>query len=91
MVFFDQVSNGCGDGVPNVFEYLGYIDLDDEYKRVYLSDSPARAPGSKLIPMIQRRGGSISIQLVNSQLPLSGSYLHVRLDKDTWMDAIRLP
>ncbi|MEO8154543.1 MAG: hypothetical protein ABI605_15840 [Rhizobacter sp.] len=93
MVFFDQVSNGSGDGVSNIFEYLGYINLDDEYRRVYLSDSPTRAPGSKLIPMIQTAWSpaSLSIQLVNSQLPFSGNYLHIRLGKDTWLEAIPMP
>jgi hypothetical protein len=93
MVFFDQVSNGNGDGVAHTYEYLGYINLDDEYRRAYLSASATRAPGSKLIPMIQTAWSpnTIRVQLVHSQVPLSGSYLHIRLGKDTWLEPIRLP
>lgn len=93
MVFLDQVSNGSGNGVAHVYEYLGYMNFDDEYRRVYLSNSATRAPGSKLIPMIQTAWspGAINVQLVHSQLVLSGNYLHIRLGKNTWLEPVRLP
>lgn len=35
---FDQVSNGCGSGVANVYTYFGYLVIDDEPSGVFVSN-----------------------------------------------------
>jgi hypothetical protein len=91
-IFLDQVSNGCGSGVSNVFAYYGYMCFDDEWRRAYLGNNATRASCTKLIPMPQTAwaAGSISINLVNSLLSLSGNYLHIRTAENTWLESVQI-
>lgn len=92
MVFLDQVSNGCGDGVDHVYGYLGYMCFDDEYRGVYLGDHAERARCTKLIrlPQTAWSESAVSVQLVHSHLPLAGAHLHVRLGEDEWLESVPL-
>lgn len=92
MIFLDQISNGSGDSVPNVYQYLGYQCIDDEYRRVYIGNSATRASCTKLIPMPQTAwsAGSVTFQGVVSHLALSGNYAHIRLGRSTWLEAVQL-
>ena len=83
-----QVSNGCGSGVANVWEYHAYLCWDDEYSAVYVGDNADRASCTRLVrlPQTAWAAGSVSIHLVESAVTLSGAWLHIRTGLNSWVN-----
>jgi hypothetical protein len=84
----DQVSNGCGSGVSNVWGYFGYINIDDEYRGVYIGDNADRSLCTKLVrlPQTAWAAGSVSAQLVHTHVALNGAWVHVRTGLESWVN-----
>ncbi|WP_417518751.1 hypothetical protein [Marinobacter sp.] len=80
----DQVSNNTG---QSSITYVGYTCIDDEYNGVYVGNASTRGACTKLVrqPQTAWAPGQIKIQLIESLVPVGGSYLYFRTGKDTWV------
>lgn len=82
--YLDQISNGVG---TETVVYYGYQCWDDEYNAVYLGDAATRSACTKLTrqPQTAWTPSQVSVNLVESQVPLSGAYLYFRTGMRSWL------
>lgn len=83
-VFLDQISNGVG--VESAI-YYAYICIDTEYNGVYVGNASTRAACTKLVrqPQTAWSPSEVAIHLVESHVPVSGSYLYFRTGIESWV------
>lgn len=86
---WDQVSNGAGEGVSNVYTYFGYAVRDDEYKAVYVGDADTIAACTKLVrlPGVSWSSNSVSAVFVETHISAANAYFYVMNDFDAANDA----
>lgn len=85
--YLDQVSNGCGDGVTNVYLYAGYQCWDDEYLGVYVGNNAARASCTSMVRLPQTAWSANTANFVQiySVVDSSDRYFYMRTGKDSWL------
>ncbi len=83
----DQVSNGCGDGMANVYMYTGFQCWDDEYRGVYVGNAATRGACTKLCRLPQTSWGETAATFLQiySVVDIAERYFYMRTGKTTWL------
>ena len=85
--YLDQNSNGCGDGVANVYVYASYQCWDDEYNGVYVGNNAARGSCTKLVRLPQSSWSQTAADFtqIYSVVDSTERYFYVRTGKTSWL------
>lgn len=89
---FDQVSNGSGSGVDNVYMYFGYLVIDDEVSGVYVSTLSEISEDWHLdfqLPHDNWTTNSIDI-LALCPIPAADAYIYIKRQDGSWVSTIGL-
>jgi len=85
--YLDQLSNGCGDGVANVYIYTGYQCWDDEYNGVYVGNASTRGACTKMVRLPQSSWSQTSADFyqIYSVVASADRYFYMRTGKTSWL------
>jgi hypothetical protein len=83
----DQVSNGCGSGMANVYMYTGYHCRDDEYNGVYVGNASTRGACTKMVRLPQSSWSQTSADFyqIYSVVASADRYFYMRTGKTSWL------
>lgn len=83
----DQVSNGCGNGMANVYMYIAYQCWDDEYRGVYVGNASSRGACTKMVRLPQTSWGDKAATFVQiySVIDSADRYFYMRTGKNSWL------